>query len=136
MHNPYIPVQDEYTLKIKPNRKLTNTEKDKAIILLDYGSDKTVVKVKWNGDWTEGKFNRLGTAKLLIDNNLPSVSSGWAEGALVNSSSLLLKGTTKVGDIISFRAELDGKWLRFTRVKIILSTFLMKNVLKEVVLIL
>lgn len=117
LHNPYIPVQDEYTLKIKPNRKLTNTEKDKAIILLDYGSDKTVVKVKWNGDWAEGKFNRLGTAKLLIDNNLPSVSSGWAEGALVNSSSLLLKGTTKVGDIISFRAELDGKWLRFTRVK-------------------
>ncbi|BFO65198.1 M23 family metallopeptidase [Chryseobacterium sp. KCF3-3] len=117
LQSPYIPVQDEYTLKIKPNRKLTNTEKDKAVIVLDYGSDKNVVKVKWNGDWAEGKFNRLGTAKLLIDNNLPSVSSGWAEGALVNSSSLLLKGTTKVGDIISFRAELDGKWLRFARVK-------------------
>jgi murein DD-endopeptidase MepM/ murein hydrolase activator NlpD len=117
LQNPYIPVQDEYTLKIKPNRKLTSAEKDKAVILLDYGSDKTVVKVKWNGDWAEGKFNRLGTAKLLTDNSLPSVSSGWAEGALVNSSSLLLKGATNVGDIISFRAELDGKWLRFARVK-------------------
>lgn len=117
LHSSYIPVQDEYTLKIKANRKLSNTEKDKAVILLDYGSDNNVVKVKWNGDWTEGKFNRLGTAKLLIDNNLPSVSSGWAEGALVNSSSLRLKGTTKIGDIISFRAELDGKWLRFARVK-------------------
>ncbi|MDR6489697.1 murein DD-endopeptidase MepM/ murein hydrolase activator NlpD [Chryseobacterium vietnamense] len=117
LQNPYIPVQDEYTLKIKPNRKLTSAEKDKAVILLDYGSDKTVVKVKWNGDWAEGKFNRLGTAKLLTDNSLPSVSAGWAEGALVNSSSLLLKGATNVGDIISFRAELDGKWLRFARVK-------------------
>jgi hypothetical protein len=28
-----------------------------------------------------------------------------------------LKGSTKVGDIVSFRAELDGKWLRFARVK-------------------
>ncbi len=117
LQNPYIPVQDEYTLKIKPNRKLTSAEKDKAVILLDYGSDKTVVKVKWNGDWAEGKFNRLGTAKLLTDNSLPSVLAGWAEGALVNSSSLLLKGATNVGDIISFRAELDGKWLRFARVK-------------------
>ncbi|MGE8534685.1 MAG: M23 family metallopeptidase [Chryseobacterium sp.] len=117
LHSPYIPVHVEYTLKIKPNRKLTNTEKDKAVILLDYGSDKDVVKVQWNNDWAEGKFNRLGTAKLLIDNNQPSVSSGWSEGALVNNSSLLLKGTTKVGDIVSFRAELDGKWLRFARVK-------------------
>ncbi|QBA22051.1 M23 family metallopeptidase [Chryseobacterium indologenes] len=117
LHSPYIPVQDEYTLKIKPNRKLTNTEKDKTVIVLDYGSDKDFVKAKWSGDWAEGKFNRLGTAKLVIDNNLPSVSSDWIEGALVNSSSLLLKGTTKVGDIVSFRAELDGKWLRFARVK-------------------
>ena len=117
LHNPYIPVHDEYTLKIKSNRKLTNAEKDKAVILLDYGSDKNVVKGKWNNDWAEGTFNRLGTAKLLLDNTLPSVSSGWTEGAMVNNSSLLLKGTTKVGDIISFRAELDGKWLRFARVK-------------------
>ncbi|MFS4431214.1 M23 family metallopeptidase [Chryseobacterium sp. S90] len=117
LHSSYIPVQDEYTLKIKPNRKLSNTEKDKAVILFDYGSDNDVVKVKWNSDWAEGKFNRLGTAKLLIDNNLPSVSSGWTEGAMINSNSLLLKGTAKVGDIILFRAELDGKWLRFARVK-------------------
>lgn len=117
LHSPYIPVQDEYSLKIKPNRKLTNTEKDKAVIILDYGSDKDFVKAKWNADRAEGQFNRLGTAKLLIDNTLPSVLSGWAEGALVNNSSLLLKGTTKVGDIISFRAELDGKWLRFARIK-------------------
>jgi len=117
LQSPYIPVQDEYILRIKANRKLTNTEKDKAVILLDYGSDNTVVKVKWSGDWAEGKFNRLGTAKLLIDNNLPSVSSGWAEGAMVNNSSLVLKGSTKIGDIVSFRAELDGKWLRFARVK-------------------
>lgn len=117
LQSSYIPVQDEYTLKIKPNRKLTNTEKDKAIIVLDYGSDKNVVKVKWNGEWAEGKFNRLGRAKLLIDNSLPSVSSGWPEGVSVKNSSLLLKGTTKAGGIISFRAELDGKWLRFARVK-------------------
>lgn len=117
LHSPYIPVQDEYSLKIKPNRKLTNTEKDKAVIILDYGSDKDFVKAKWNADRAEGQFNRLGTAKLLIDNTLPSVLSGWVEGALVNNSSLLLKGTTKVGDIISFRAELDGKWLRFARIK-------------------
>lgn len=117
LHNPYIPVHDDYTLKIKPNRKLSNAEKDKAVIILDYGSDKDFVKAKWNADRAEGRFNRLGTAQLVIDNTLPSVSPGWNDGALVSSSSLRLKGTTKVGDIVSFRAELDGKWLRFARVK-------------------
>ncbi|WP_312512774.1 M23 family metallopeptidase [Chryseobacterium culicis] len=117
LHSPYIPVQDEYTLKIKPNRKLSNAEKDKAVIVLDYGSDNDVVKVRWNADRAEAKFNRLGKAKLLIDNSLPSVSPGWAEGSMVTNSSLVLKGSTKIGDIVSFRAELDSKWLRFARVK-------------------
>ena len=117
LHNPYVPVHDEYTLKIKPNRKLSNTEKDKAVIILDYGSDKDFVKAKWNADRAEGQFNRLGTAQLVIDNTLPSVSPGWNEGALISSSSLRLKGKTKVGDIVTFRAELEGKWLRFARVK-------------------
>ncbi|UKB83654.1 M23 family metallopeptidase [Chryseobacterium sp. MEBOG06] len=117
LHNPYIPVQDDYTLKIKPSRKLTSDEKDKVVVLLNYGSDTNVVKGKWNGDKVEAQFNRLGNAKLITDHNLPSVSSSWKGGALVNSSSLRLRGTTKIGDIISLRAELDGKWLRFARVK-------------------
>lgn len=117
LNSPHIPVHDDYTLKIKPNRKLTNEEKNKAVIILDYGSDRTSVKGNWNGDRIEGKFNRLGTAKLVIDNTLPSVSPNWREGDLINGYSLRFKGATKVGDIVSFRAELDGKWLRFARVK-------------------
>ncbi|GAA4165282.1 M23 family metallopeptidase [Chryseobacterium ginsenosidimutans] len=117
LNNPYIPIHDEYTLKIRSDRKLSNEEKDKSVIELNYGSDKNVVKAKWNGDWAEGQFNRLGTARLLLDNTSPSVSPGWKEGAVVTANSLKLKGTTKIGDIEYFRAELDGKWLRFSRVK-------------------
>ena len=117
LNSPYIPVHDNYTLKIRPNRKLTKEEKDKTVISLNYGSDTSVIKGKWNGDQAEGQFNRLGTVKLIVDNGLPSVSSGWKDGAVINGSSLRLKGNTKIGDIVSFRAELDGKWLRFARVK-------------------
>lgn len=117
LQSPYIPVHDYYTLKIRPNRKLTNEEKGKVVVLLDYGSDTNVVKGKWNGDRMESEFNRLGTATLLLDQSVPSVSPGWKKGALVNSSTLRLNGKTKIGDIISFRAELDGKWLRFARMK-------------------
>lgn len=117
LQNPYIPVHDYYTLKIKPNRKLSKEEKDKAVILFNYGSDKDAVKAKWNGDQAEAQFNRLGTAELIVDNGIPSVSSGWKDGAVVPGSILRLKGSTRIGDITSFRAELDGKWLRFARVK-------------------
>ncbi|MFP3592374.1 M23 family metallopeptidase [Chryseobacterium sp. SIMBA_038] len=117
LNSPYIPIHDNYTLKIKSNRKLTNEEKEKTVIELNYGSDKNIIKAKWYGDWAEGQFNRLGTARLLLDNSLPSVSSNWKDGAIVIVGSLRLKGTTKIGDIEFFRAELDGKWLRFARVK-------------------
>ncbi|WP_306666589.1 M23 family metallopeptidase [Chryseobacterium sp. OSA05B] len=117
LQSPYIPVHDDYTLKIKPNRKLTGEEKGKVIVLFDYGSDTKVIKGKWDGDRMEAQFNRLGTATLLLDQSLPSVSSGWKDGALINSSTLRLSGRTKIGDIVSFRAEMDGKWLRFARVK-------------------
>lgn len=117
LQNPYLPVHDYYTLKIKPNRSLSREEKDKVVTLFNYGSDKDAVKAKWNGDQAEAQFNRLGTAELILDNSSPSVSPNWKEGAVVNGSTLRLKGSTKVGDIVSFRAELDGKWLRFSRVK-------------------
>jgi murein DD-endopeptidase MepM/ murein hydrolase activator NlpD len=117
LNGSYIPVHDYFTLKIKSNRRLTDEEKNKTVIELNYGSDKNIIKAKWNGDWAEEEFNRLGTARLLLDNSLPSVSPSRKEGALISSGSLRLKGTTKIGDIESFRAELDGKWLRFARVK-------------------
>ncbi|CAA7195360.1 M23 family metallopeptidase [Chryseobacterium potabilaquae] len=117
LHTINIPVHDSYSLKIKPNKKLRDEEKDKVVMELNYGNDKNVIKGKWNNGWVEGQFNRLGIVKLIIDNSLPSVSPNWKDGSLVNASSLRLKGETAVGDIVSFRAELDGKWLRFTRVK-------------------
>ncbi|HBV13833.1 M23 family metallopeptidase [Chryseobacterium carnipullorum] len=117
LHSPYIPVHDNYTLKIKPNRKLTNEEKGKVVVLLDFGSDTNVAKGKWNGDRVESEFNRLGTATLLLDQSMPSVSPGWKEGALITGSTLRLKGAATTGDIVAFRAELDGKWLRFARMK-------------------
>lgn len=112
-----IPIHDYYLVKIKTNRKLTNEEKNKTVIELNYGSDKNVIKANWNGDWAEGKYNRLGVVKLLIDNDLPVVSPSWKNDAVVSVNSLRLKGITKIGDIETFRAELDGKWLRFARVK-------------------
>lgn len=117
LHSPYIPVHDNYTLKIKPNRKLTNEEKGKVVVLLDFGSGTNVAKGKWNGDRVESEFNRLGTATLLLDQSMPSVSPGWKEGALITGSTLRLKGAATIGDIVAFRAELDGKWLRFARMK-------------------
>lgn len=117
LHHPYVPIHDKYTLKIKPNRKLTQQEKDKVVMLLDYGSDKDAVKGSWTGDWVQGQFNRLGTVQLIVDHSFPSVMTEWKDGALINTGTLRLKGNTKVGDIVSFRAELDGKWLRFARVK-------------------
>ncbi|MFP7658413.1 M23 family metallopeptidase [Chryseobacterium proteolyticum] len=117
LHNLYVPIHDHYALKIKPNRKLNDEEKNRLVIELNYGSDKEFIKGKWNGSYLEGQFKRLGVARILLDNSVPSVSPNWKEGALIAGSSLILRGKTDIGDVESFRAELDGKWLRFARIK-------------------
>ncbi|WP_313093425.1 M23 family metallopeptidase [Chryseobacterium flavum] len=117
LHNTYVPVHDNYTLKIRPDRKLTKEEKNKVVMLLDYGSDKEAVKVTWDGDRAEGKFKRLGNVRLILDTSLPLVITEWKNESEINTASLRLKGYTEVGDIVSFRAELDGKWVRFARSK-------------------
>lgn len=117
LHDLSVPIHDNYSLKIKPVRKLNNKEKEKVVMEFNYGSDKEVIKGQWKGDWMEGQFNRLGVVRLLLDTDLPSVSSSWKDGSLIGSSSLRLKGTSRIGDIVSFYAELDGQWLCFSRIK-------------------
>jgi hypothetical protein len=81
------------------------------------GASKQIKKGEWNSDWMSAKFNRLGYVQLLIDNVAPTITPvGWKNGAVLSAAKrLVLKCKDDLGEIDSFRAELDGQWLMFAK---------------------
>jgi hypothetical protein len=78
---------------------------------------KVAVKGNWNGEWVEGKLRELGTVQLRVDTNPPVLRPvGIANGInLSKARSFNFIANDFEGDLKSFRAELDGKWLMFTK---------------------
>lgn len=115
LENYEIPVHDYYSVEVKSSRVDAAT-KDKTVIQLTSGKYKEVQKGTWNGDWMQGKFNRLGEVQLLVDTEAPVIIPvGWKDGSVFSSQPLKLKCTDNLDAIGSFRAELDGDWLMFSK---------------------
>jgi hypothetical protein len=116
---PYIPVQTHFTVRIKPFRTLVPGERDKIIMLRTSGAKKEVQKVEWNNDWAYGRFREFGSFQLVFDDEPPTiVPVGFADGANMSKASRIVFTVKDNNDAFKgFRAELDGKWLRFTNDK-------------------
>lgn len=114
-----IPLQESFLVRIKPNRTLSATEKQRTIMQWYSGNKKTVQKVDWNGDWAGAGFRDFGFFQLLVDNQPPEIIPvGFTDGADL-SKAIRIVFTVKDNHerIKNVRAELNGKWLRFTNDK-------------------
>jgi murein DD-endopeptidase MepM/ murein hydrolase activator NlpD len=116
MHTPMIPVHDSMMFRIKPNKPISETGRNR-VIMMKTARGKTVVEratpVK---GWYEAKFREFGEFWLEVDEVPPTIAiAGVAEGGTVINNALI---TVTVADnkkeIRNFRAELDGEWLLFS----------------------
>lgn len=116
MHTPLIPVHDSMTFRIKPNRPVPESGKNR-VIMIKTAKGKTVIKratlVK---GWYEARFREFGEFWLEVDEVPPVVAvTGVADGGSIGAGAVI---TCTVNDnkkeIYSFRAELDGEWLLFS----------------------
>lgn len=114
--NTNIPVHTPYTLQMKMLDNLQN-QKDKIVLLFNSNGSETVMKGIWNGDWMETKVNRFGTARLVVDDEAPTINTlGWSNGKTFYDNQVLsVNGSDNFKAIKNFRAELDGKWILFVR---------------------
>ena len=119
VHTALVPVHGYYTVRLKADRSLQNIDKDKIIMQRTWGSKMDVAKPRQEGDWFSAKFREFGNFQLLIDETPPVISSiGIHENAnLSHTSQIFFSVTDNLKAIKNFRAELDGKWLRFTNDK-------------------
>ncbi|HET6994057.1 MAG TPA: M23 family metallopeptidase [Chitinophagaceae bacterium] len=119
VNDPSIPVHSELTVRIKPDKPVPAEWRDKLVIQRNYRNDNTVRKAEWNGEWLSARFNEFGNFQAFA-NLVPPILNDLGKADTID-----LSGTKRIvfqpGDnfdvIKSFRAELDGKWLRFTNDK-------------------
>jgi hypothetical protein len=117
LHNYTVPVHDSFTVRVKPDAAHITTERDKVVMQLVSNHKTEAIKGRWVGDWMEAKFRDLGTVQLLLDSVPPRIApTGWINGSNVgNKKSISFLVTDNLGEIKSFHALLDGKWLLFSR---------------------
>ena len=115
----YIPLQDSFMVRIRPNGDLPETGKNRVVMQRFSGNKKSLRKVEWQNNWASAKFRDFGSFQLLIDETPPViVPIGFVNGSnLRNASRITISVRDNLEEFKNFRAELDGRWLRFTNDK-------------------
>ncbi|ULT45026.1 M23 family peptidase [Niabella defluvii] len=113
----YIPVHSNFEVKIKPDKYISPENRNK-IVIKRVGKNTTVRKAVWSGEWLTAQFRDFGVFEAFIDNAPPSVNAlGSGDVVNLNKAARITFTPTDNYGIADFRAELNGKWLRFTNDK-------------------
>ncbi|MDP9230098.1 MAG: M23 family peptidase, partial [Bacteroidota bacterium] len=116
--DPSIPVHTDFTVRIKPTVAISPDLKNKVVIRRNKGGRRNVQKAEWQNDWLSAKFDEFGSFQAFVDEASPQINSlGNADTIDLSAASRIAFQPVDNFGIKSFRAELDGKWLRFTNDK-------------------
>lgn len=113
-----IPAQKYFTVRIKADKNIPENLSDKILIKRSWNAKSGVVKATKNGDWYSAKFNAFGNFELIADSEPPVINANFQNNAILSHSrEIVITPKDNNDEVKNFRAELDGKWLRFTNDK-------------------
>jgi len=118
LYNGDVPMHGYFPIKIKGN--VCDSFKNKIVMERYWGAKKEFSKADDEGNsWYRSDFRDFGYFKLLLDTIPPTIKPlGFYDGMnCAGVHRLAFSITDNSKDIKSFRAELDGNWLRFTNDK-------------------
>jgi hypothetical protein len=110
-----IPSHDSVTVRIKPTETIPAEWKNRIIIKNIVGTRTYVEKAEWQNGWYAAKFRQFGTYQLFIDKESPTFNTPPTN--LSKAARIVFTPRDNFNTIKSFRAEVDGQWLRFTNDK-------------------
>lgn len=116
----YIPVQEALVVRIKPTTALPDDKRRRVVMQRFAGAKKEVSKVEWQqGGWAMARFREFGSFQLVLDETPPEIIPvGFKDSAdLSKASRIVFTAKDNFNQWKNFRAELDGKWIRFTNDK-------------------
>ena len=120
-----IPLHNDITIRIKPDKKIPDEWKNKLVIQRNYRNSYSVRKATWESDdsrgtqWLTAKFGDFGTFQAFADTEAPRINDlGTGDTAdLSPETRIVFLPTDNFGVIKNFRAELDSQWICFTNDK-------------------
>lgn len=114
----YIPLQDAFLVRIRPDLSFIENDRKYTVMQWTSGGRSTVQKVQWQDQWASANFREFGDFRLVRDSVPPVIVpsfSDWTD--LSKASRITFSVRDNFGIVKNVRAELDGKWLRFTNDK-------------------
>ncbi len=122
VNEPSIPVQGNFSVRIGPDRNIPEAWRDKLLIQRSYRSGqnnrKAVYQVNGEKTWLSAEFSDFGMFRAFVDQEPPTINElGRGDTIDLSPSKRILFTPADNFGIKSFRAELDGQWLRFTNDK-------------------
>jgi hypothetical protein len=110
-----IPSHDSITIRIRPTENISTEWKDRVVIKNISGEKTFIEKAQLQNGWYAAKFRQFGTYQLLIDKEPPTINAPASN--LTKASRIVFIPHDNFNAIKSFRAEVDGQWLRFSNDK-------------------
>ncbi len=119
LNDASIPVHESFTVWIRPYDPIPDKLKEKVLLQRTYRNNKSVRKANWQGEWLTADFDDFGSFQAFIDTVPPSISDLNNEDTINLSASnrIVFTPTDNFGVVKNFRAELNGRWIRFTNDK-------------------
>jgi len=110
-----IPVHDSVTVRIRPSATLSLEELDRVVIQNKVGSRTYLQKARLQNGWLMARFRQFGTYQAFLDTTPPVIPA--VPASLGAATRIVITPTDQFKSISSFRATLNGKWLRFSNDK-------------------
>jgi len=116
-----VPVHSNLSVRIKPDKEMPEILKNK--LLMQRNTKSSIRKAKWQDGWLTAQFSDFGSYQLFVDTIPPELGEpdSFLRGKdtldLSTLKNIVFNPNDNFGTVKNFRAELDGKWLRFTNDK-------------------
>lgn len=110
LHNTKVPVHDSFTVSLNTSLSTGHPLRKRTVMVLKGEKNTIVVKGTWIGNAMRGRFNELGSIQLLTDTFPPVILQ-----KTTTNKQITVTCRDNLGDIASFRGEIDGHWLAFER---------------------
>lgn len=114
----YIPLHESFLVRILPDLSFTEADKPYTVMQWTSGGKSSVQKVQWQDKWASARFRDFGNFQLVRDSISPVITlsfTDWADLSLSTRITFTVRDNLQL--VKNVRAELDGKWLRFTNDK-------------------
>lgn len=115
LHTALVPLHSYFTLHLKPDSPIPADLQQKLVMVRE-GLGETIVSTTFEKGWYVGQFREFGNFHLEVDTIAPKITLLEVKnGADLSKASKISFAISDNSGIKAYRAELDGKWLMFSR---------------------